>query len=80
MRTARFHVVRAGTFAAFSSSRELARRAGEEFSRGCSRAEGYAAIPIVRIPNLYLLPGEMGSLDDLLADTGEAVFMETNRS
>ncbi len=62
------------------SDRESAAAAGLERSGGCARADGFARQPIVRMTNVSLQPGAAGSLDDLVADTGEGVFMETNRS
>jgi TldD protein len=37
-------------------------------------------MPIVRMTNVNLEPGEAGSLADLLADTGDGLYLETNRS
>jgi TldD protein len=34
----------------------------------------------VRMTNVNLEPGEAGSLDELVADTGEGLLIETNRS
>jgi len=62
------------------SDRESAAAAGLERSGGCARADGFARQPIVRMTNVSLQPGAAGTLADLLADTGEGVFMETNRS
>ena len=46
---------------------------------GSMRADGWSRMPLVRMTNLHLEPGE-GSLDDLLADVDEGVFLATNRS
>jgi TldD protein len=73
-------IVRAGTLAGFLSSRETASEIGLERSGGCMRAEGFDRQPIVRMTNVNLEPGEAGSLDDLIADTGEGLLIETNRS
>ena len=43
------------------------------------RADGFSRQPIVRMTNVNLEPGDAGSLDDLLADTGD-LLIETNRS
>ena len=43
------------------------------------RAEGWNRIPLIRMTNVSLLPGK-GSLDELIADTEDGIFMETNRS
>ncbi len=75
----RWHVVEGGQFAAYLTSRELASVEGQSRSRGCNRAEGWNRIPIIRIPNLGLAPGSW-ELDDLIADTEDGIWMETNRS
>jgi TldD protein len=43
------------------------------------RAEGWNRIPIIRMTNVSLLPGK-GTLEDLIADTEDAIYFETNRS
>lgn len=75
----RWHVVRDGVLEAYLTSRELATAAGDERSRGACRADGHGNIPIIRIPNLSLTPGET-RFDDLIADTRDGIYMETNRS
>ena len=75
----RWHVVEGGQFGAYLTSRELARVEGNTRSRGCNRAEGWNRIPIIRIPNLGLAPGSW-DLDELIADTENGIWMETNRS
>jgi TldD protein len=42
------------------------------------RAEGWARLPLIRMTNVSLLPGEQ-SLDQVF-DTDHGVYMETNRS
>jgi TldD protein len=71
-------VVEAGRLTGFLTSRETAAKIGSG-SGGSMRADGWNRMPLVRMTNLHLEPGE-GTLDDLLADVGEGVYMETNRS
>jgi TldD protein len=73
-------ILRGGVLAGFLSSRETATEIGLERSGGCMRADGFARQPIVRMTNVNLDPGDAGTLDDLLADTGEGLLIETNRS
>ena len=73
-------IVRDGVLAGFLSSRETAAEIGLERSGGCMRAEGFARQPIVRMTNVNLEPGAAGTLDELLADTGDGLLVETNRS
>jgi TldD protein len=48
-------------------------------SNGSMRASGWNRLPLVRMANVSLEPGEW-ALDDLIADTDRGLFMETNRS
>ena len=73
-------IVREGMLTGFLSSRETAAEIGLGRSGGCMRAEGFSRQPIVRMTNVNLEPGTAGTLDDLVADTGEGLLIETNRS
>jgi TldD protein len=69
-----------GTLRSALSDRESAAVGGLEASTACARASGFDRQPVVRMTNVSLEPGEAGSLDDLLADTGEGLYFDTNRS
>ena len=71
-------IVREGMFVGYLMSRETASRLGKS-SNGCMRASGWNRIPLVRMTNVSLEPGTW-EFDDLIADTDEGIFMETNRS
>ena len=71
-------VVEAGKLTGFLTSRETAARIGAG-AGGSMRADGWNRMPLVRMTNLHIEPGA-GTLDDLLADVNEGVYMETNRS
>jgi TldD protein len=73
-------IVRSGVLAGFLSSRETAAEIGLDRSGGCMRADGHARQPIVRMTNVNLEPGEAGTLEDLIAATGEGLLIDTNRS
>ena len=73
-------LVRDGVLAGFLSSRETASEIGLGRSGGCMRAEGFARQPLVRMTNVGLEPGSAGTLEDLVADTGRGILIETNRS
>lgn len=62
------------------SDRESAGAAGRPASTACARASGYDRQPVVRMTNVSLEPGDAGTLEDLIADTGEGLYLETNRS
>jgi TldD protein len=71
-------VVQGGILEGFLTSRETAAALGE--GRGGSmRADGWGRMPLVRMTNLHLEPGE-GSFDDLLADVEDGIYLETNKS
>jgi TldD protein len=76
----RYPLIDGGRLRAALSSRESAAAIGLDASGGCARADGFARQPIVRMTNVSLEPGQAGSLDDLIADTEDGVYMETNRS
>jgi TldD protein len=75
-----FPLVKGGVLCGFLSSREAAAEIGLERSGGCMRADGFSRQPIIRMTNVNLAPGDAGTLDDLIAGTGEGVYLETNRS
>jgi len=71
-------IVEAGLLTGFLTSRETAARIGAG-TGGSMRADGWNRMPLVRMTNLHLEPGD-GELDDLIADVNDGVYMETNRS
>ena len=79
-RRARRRSIEAGVLRAALSDRQSAAAIGLERSGGCARADGFARQPIVRMTNVSLEPGGAGTLDDLIADTDDGLYLETNRS
>ncbi len=75
---ARRALVERGVLTGFLTSRETAARIGSG-GGGSMRAESWNRMPLVRMTNLHIEPGE-GTLDDLLADVDDGVFMMTNKS
>ena len=71
-------IVKEGRFVGYLMSRETASKLGRA-SNGCMRASSWNRIPIIRMVNVSLEPGEW-ELEDLIADTDEGVYMMTNRS
>ena len=63
----------------YLTSRETAPIIGR-LSMGSSRASGWNVIPLIRMTNVSLRPGNAGTLDDLIADTRDGIYLETNRS
>ncbi|MSP60824.1 MAG: TldD/PmbA family protein [Myxococcales bacterium] len=70
-----------GQHVGYLTSRETAARLGLPRSGGTMRAETWSAQPIIRMVNVSLEPDPAGpTLEELIADTDDGVYMETNRS
>jgi len=68
-----------GTFVGYLSSRETAPRIGRR-SGGAMRADGWNRIPLIRMTNINLLPQPGMSLDEIVADTDDGLYLASNRS
>jgi TldD protein len=75
---AREPIVAEGILRGFLTSRETAARIGSG-SGGSMRADSWSRMPLVRMTNLHLEAGE-GSLDELIAEVDDGVFLQTNKS
>ncbi len=75
----RVDVIKDGIFLNYLTNRETAHFVGDERSNGTNRADGWNRIPIIRMTNINLEPQE-GTLDALISDTKDGIFMSTNRS
>ncbi len=74
-------IISNGLFTGYLSSRETAHAIGAHRSGGTLRAENWNRLPIIRMTNISILPGEKPlSLEQLIADTDRAVLMQTNKS
>lgn len=74
-------IITNGLFTGYLSSRETAHTIGEMRSGGTLRAEGWNRLPMIRMTNISILPGEKPlTLEQLIADTDHGVYMETNKS
>ncbi len=67
-----------GRFTGYMTSRETAQAVGQVRSNGTMRADGWDRIPLIRMTNVSLKPGEQ-SLEEVF-DRDHAIYMETNRS
>jgi TldD protein len=72
-------IIRDGLFTGYMTSRETAAAAGERYSNGTMRADGWARIPLIRMTNVSLEPGAQ-SLEEVLGGASRAIYMETNKS
>jgi TldD protein len=72
-------IVTDGRLVGYLTSRETAPIIGRR-SMGSSRASGWNVIPLIRMTNVNLRPGDAGTLEDLIADTADGLFVSTNHS
>jgi TldD protein len=72
-------LVKEGIFVGYLSSRETAPRIGRQ-SGGAMRADGWNRIPLIRMTNINLLPRPGMSLDEIVADTDDGLYLASNRS
>ncbi|HSJ36043.1 MAG TPA: TldD/PmbA family protein [Acidimicrobiia bacterium] len=71
-------IVEAGRWVGVLSGRDTASIAGLE-PGGMVRSDGFNGLPMVRMTNVGLLPGD-SSLEEMIADTDRGVYMANNRS
>ncbi len=74
----RVDIVKEGMWVGVLSGRDSAAIAGIP-PGGMVRGDGYNRLPMVRMTNVGLLPGG-SSLDEIIAETGDGIYMSTNRS
>jgi len=74
-------IITHGLFTGYLSSRETAHTIGVTRSGGTLRAESWNRLPMIRMTNISILPGETPlTLEQLIADTDDGIYMETNKS
>lgn len=74
----RIPLVKDGLFVGYLSSRETANVIGRS-SSGAMRADGWNRIPLIRMTNINLEPGDW-DFEALLADSENGIFLDTNKS
>ena len=75
---ARTDIVAGGLFTGYLSSRETAARLGLD-SGGAMRASGWNRLPLIRMTNVCLAPGN-SSLSKMIAETDDGIYAVTNKS
>src|SRR5215475_8147576 len=74
-------IISNGLFTGYLSSRETAHTIGLDRSGGTLRAEGWNRLPIIRMTNISILPGEKPlTREQLISSTDGGSYMQTNRS
>jgi len=74
-------IISNGLFTGYLSSRDTASLIGLQRSGGTLRAESWNRLPIIRMTNISILPGEKPlTMEQLIASTDHAILFQTNRS
>jgi TldD protein len=71
-------IIRDGIIVGFLTSRSTAPLIGHS-SNATMRADGWSNLPLIRMTNINLEPGEW-DYDNLIADTEDGMLLETNKS
>ncbi|UCF71281.1 MAG: TldD/PmbA family protein [candidate division WOR-3 bacterium] len=74
----RFPLIKNGMFVGYLTSRETADIVGTK-SSGAMRADGWNRIPLIRMTNINLEPGNH-KIAEMIGDTDDGVLMSTNKS
>ncbi|RKZ29869.1 TldD/PmbA family protein [bacterium] len=78
VRSKRWFLVKDGIFSGYLTNRELAHIIGQTESMGCNRADGWWSLPMIRMTNISLLPGDW-ELQDLISNIENGIFVNTNK-
>ncbi|HBC46124.1 MAG TPA: peptidase C69, partial [candidate division Zixibacteria bacterium] len=78
VKASRTDIIREGLFVGFLTSRETAQLVNVA-PNGTMRADGWDKIPLIRMTNINLLPGDW-DYGNLIADTSNAILLATNKS
>lgn len=74
----RVDIMKQGIFSGYLTSRETAAEMGWR-SMGAMRADGWNRIPLIRMTNINLLPGDW-TFDELIADTKDGIYAANVKS
>ena len=72
-------LVEKGIHVGYLTSRETAPAVGLGASGGTMRAESWSHLPLIRMVNVNLEPGE-GTLEEILSEVKDGIYMTTNKS
>jgi TldD protein len=73
------YLVKKGLFVGYQTSRETAHELGFEKSSGGMRADSPLALPLIRMTNINLLPGDWKA-EEIIEETKSGILMVTNTS
>lgn len=76
--TQEWDIVRDGILVGLQTNRETAHHMGEDFSRGCTYGRSWRDYPFLRMPNVHVKAGPVGSptRDELIADVRDGVLID----
>jgi TldD protein len=74
----RFPIIKQGIFSNYLTSRDTAPVLNQK-SNGTARASAWNRIPLIRMTNINLEPGTW-RFEDLIADTKDGIYLDTNQS
>ncbi len=73
------YLVKEGSFVGYQSSRETAAELGLKESSGGMRADSPITLPLIRMTNINLLPGDWKA-DEMIQETRNGILMLVNKS
>jgi TldD protein len=71
-------LIKNGILVGYLTSRETAPLIGRS-SNGCMRADGWGNVPIIRMTNTNLLPGDK-TLEEIISEVDDGIYMQTVRT
>ena len=78
VKTKKWDIIKEGILVGYSTTRDTAPYIGAKESNGCSYADNWGSIPILRMPNVCLVPGGKGAPtpEELIADTKDGIYID----
>lgn len=81
VKASRFDIIDKGRFVNYQTTREQAHWIGQSQSHGCAYADSYEHVPMQRMPNVSLMPGEKHTTpDDLIGGIEDGVLIRGDGS
>jgi TldD protein len=75
-KTMQWNIVKDGVFVDYQITRDQAHWIGRDKSYACCYAESWKDVPFQRMPNINLVPGTAGTLDDLIGGTDRGILIK----
>lgn len=80
--TSKWHLIKNGVLNGYGTTRDTAPLISKVTSNGCSYADSWNSMPILRMPNVSIEPGPDGSpsLKDIIASTDKGILVDGRAS